>query len=150
MFSKASTKAKNRRVKLILPFIIIIVIILVLVSKNKGGGGGFRKPWWSWTKFTGYPSSKQPRKWRKRWFWRRIFWWRIWRQAVDSVVDLAAEASGGGSVEVGNRLCKHSITKKSCKLQLFFFYLSMSLLAKNTSFIFIPVNFYYPPVEFHF
>jgi hypothetical protein len=49
--------------------------------------------------------------------------------------------SGGGSVEVGNRLCKHSITKKSCKLQLFFFYLSMSLLAKNTSFIFYTGKF---------
>jgi uncharacterized membrane protein len=51
--------------------------------------------------------------------------------AADLLVeDLAAEAvvggggfggggfSGGGSVEVGNRLCKHSITKKN-KLQLF-------------------------------
>jgi hypothetical protein len=42
-------------------------------------------------------------------------------EAADSVVDLAAEASlEVARVEVGNRLCKHSITKKSCKLQLFF------------------------------
>jgi hypothetical protein len=39
-------------------------------------------------------------------------------EAVDSVVD--GSFSGVARVEVGNRLCKHSITKKSCKLQLFF------------------------------
>jgi hypothetical protein len=50
--------------------------------------------------------------------------------AADLLVeDLAAEAdsvvdggfSGGGSVEVGNRLCKHSITKK-LQIAAFFVY----------------------------
>jgi hypothetical protein len=42
--------------------------------------------------------------------------------------------SGVAQSEVGNRLCKHSITKKSCKLQLFFVFLLITS-EKNTSFI---------------
>jgi uncharacterized protein len=85
MFSKASTKAKeNRRVKKkfpILPFIIIIVIILVLVSKNKGGGGGN----------SGNRGGRGPSlldilvlstEVAEEVVWRRIFWWRIWEEAV--------------------------------------------------------------------
>jgi hypothetical protein len=61
---------------------------------------------------------------------------------------------GGGGfsevarVEVGNRLCKHSI-KKSCKLQLFFV-ITCVIISENTSFIMLYTGkfYYYPPVPF--
>jgi hypothetical protein len=47
-------------------------------------------------------------------------------EAVDSVVDLAAEASlEVARVEVGNRLCKHSITKKKAAA---FFVISINVI----------------------
>jgi hypothetical protein len=95
MFSKASTKAKeNRRVKKkfpILPFIIIIVIILVLVSKKRRWRRKFRKPWWSWTKFTGYPVLSSGSGGREVVLAADLLVEDLAAEAV--LVDLAAEAS---------------------------------------------------------
>jgi hypothetical protein len=95
------------------------VIILVLVSKNKGGGGGN----------SGNRGGRGPSlldilvlsslEVAEEVVLAADLLVEDLAEAVDSVVDLAAEASlEVARVEVG-RLCKHSITKKSCKLQLF-------------------------------
>jgi hypothetical protein len=81
MFSKASTKAKERRVKKkfpILPF-IIIVIILVLVSKKTKAVAAEIQETVVVDRLLDIPvlSSLEVAEEVVR---RRIFWWRIWRR----------------------------------------------------------------------
>jgi hypothetical protein len=77
-------------------------VILVLISKKQGGGGGNSgntvadQVYWMSLFYQSW-------KWRKRRFWRWIFRWRIWAEAVDSE-DLAVEAFGVVPAEAGKRL----------------------------------------------
>jgi hypothetical protein len=103
------------------------VIILVLVSKNKGGGGGN----------SGNRGGRGP---------SLLDILVLSTEVAEEVVlaaDLLVEDLGGGGlvvmaeaslevarVEVGKRLCKHSI-KKSCKLQLFFDYLCVIISERH-------------------
>jgi hypothetical protein len=104
-----------------------------LFLKNKGWRK-FRKPWW-WTKFTGYPVSKQPRSGGRG------------GSAADLLVedlaeaDLVVEAAEASLEQLEWRLVKDSVNIVIMAAICSFFLITVSLLAKDTSFIVLYTKF---------